>query len=175
MTSERSSALAFLSLGSNIEPEKNLPAAVRELERFGTVLRVSQVWQSSPVGWADQADFLNAAVLLETTLTAQQFRDVAIAAVESDLGRVRDPTNKDAPRTIDIDIALFNNDIIESAGRKIPDPDILTRSFVAVTLAELDPDFVHPETGESLQQIASRLQLDAPAMTLRSDVQLAPK
>ncbi|MGE3313474.1 MAG: 2-amino-4-hydroxy-6-hydroxymethyldihydropteridine diphosphokinase [Planctomycetaceae bacterium] len=175
MTSETNPARVFLSLGSNIEPEKNLPAAVRELERFGSVLRVSQVWQTAPVGWTDQSDFLNAAVLLETNLTAQQFRAVAIAAIESRLGRVRDPDNKNAPRTIDIDIALYNDDIIESEGRKIPDPDILTRPFVAATLAELDPERVHPETGESLRRIATKLQASAPAMTLRSDVQLAPK
>ncbi len=172
MTSDQQPARVFLSLGSNIEPEKNLPAAVRELEQFGLVLTVSQVWQTSPVGCADQADFLNAAVLLETGLSAEDLREIAIAAIETKLGRTRDPKNKNAPRTIDIDIALYNDEVIEFAGRKIPDPDILTRPFVASTLAELDPDFFHPETGYTLGEIAANLLSTPSTMTLRPDVRL---
>ncbi len=172
MTSDELPARVFLSLGSNIEPEKNLPAAVRELERYGTVVKVSQVWQSAAVGWSEQADFLNAAVLIETSFSLADLRNVAINAIEAKLRRVRDPNNKNAPRTIDIDIALYNRDVIEIDGRRIPDPDIISRPFVAVPLAELDVDYVHPETGTTLREIADGFEAAAGGMKLRSDVQL---
>ena len=79
----------LLSLGSNIEPEKNLPAAVRGLERYGRVLRVSGVWQSPPLGNPAQPDYLNAALWLETGLSAEELKEEAIAVVETALGRLR--------------------------------------------------------------------------------------
>jgi 2-amino-4-hydroxy-6-hydroxymethyldihydropteridine diphosphokinase len=172
MTSDRKAGRVFLSLGSNIEPETNLPAAVRELERYGTVAKVSQVWQTAPVGYAEQADFLNAAVLLETSLSAEELRRDVIPDIEAKLHRVRDPHNKNAPRTIDIDIALYGREVLEVDGRRIPDPDVLSRAFVAVPLAELDADFIHPVTGTTLGQIAASLEEAAREITLRTDVRL---
>jgi 2-amino-4-hydroxy-6-hydroxymethyldihydropteridine diphosphokinase len=162
--SDRRANRAYLSLGSNIEPEQNLPAAVRELAAFGRVLAVSSVWESAPFD-ADRAtdrfvrvpekNFLNAAVLLETDLTPARVYDEAISSIEGLLGRVRDPHDKDAPRTIDIDLSLFNQDVLEFAGRRVPDPDILKRPFVAVPLAQLDPDYVHPIERRRLADIAA--------------------
>jgi 2-amino-4-hydroxy-6-hydroxymethyldihydropteridine diphosphokinase len=172
MTSDAKQARVYLSLGSNIEPEKNLPAAVRELARFGKILAVSQVWQTPPAGWWNQPDFLNGAVLLETVLSPRELRSVAIAQIESKLGRVRDPNNKNAPRTIDIDIALYNYDVLDIDGRHIPDPDIETRAFVTVPLAALDPDYCHPDHGQTLSSMAAYLKAKSRAMKLRADVRL---
>ncbi len=165
------SNLAYLSLGSNIAPERNLPAAVRKLTQFGRILAVSSVWESPPEGFADQPDYLNAAVLLETPLSARKLRETAIAAVETALGRVR-MDNKNAPRTIDIDIMLFNHDILRVGQRRIPDPEVVERPFVAIPLAEIAPDFVHPETGETLAAIAGHFDLVAAGMRRRPDVVL---
>jgi 2-amino-4-hydroxy-6-hydroxymethyldihydropteridine diphosphokinase len=165
---------AYLSLGSNIEPEKNLLAAVRELSRFGRVLRVSRVWQSPPLGGPGQPDYLNAALLLETALSAGALKTKAIAAVEAKLGRVRS-ANRNAPRTIDIDIMLFDNEHICLGTRKIPDPEILARPFVAIPLAEIAPDFIHPVTGESLAVIASSFDPASWGMRLRPDLVLEPQ
>src|SRR5262245_11570250 len=96
---------AYLALGSNIRPAENLRESVRMLAKFGTIRRVSRVWESPPVDGAVQPCYLNAAVLLETRLTARALRLEAIASVEAALGRVRVPGDKYAPRTIDIDIA----------------------------------------------------------------------
>jgi 2-amino-4-hydroxy-6-hydroxymethyldihydropteridine diphosphokinase len=162
---------AYLSLGSNIEPERNLPAAVDWLGRWGCIQAVSTVWESAPLGFADQPNFLNAAVLLETDLSAQALRQEAIASIETALGRVRS-ANKNAPRTIDIDIMLFNHDILQVGQRRIPSPEVLERPFVAIPLAEIAPDYVHPEIGQALHQIAGRFDPAAAGMRRRDDVTL---
>lgn len=162
---------AYLLLGSNIDPERHLPAACRLLAAQGTILRCSRVWESPPADGSRQPNYLNAAVLLETAHTAFELRRQVLPALETALGRVRDPVDRYAPRTIDVDLALFNHDVITVDGARIPDPDILRRAFVAVPLAELDPDYVHPETGVTLAAIADQLQAAA-VLTLRRDVPL---
>jgi 2-amino-4-hydroxy-6-hydroxymethyldihydropteridine diphosphokinase len=163
--------LAYLSLGSNIEPERHLPAAVAHLAQYGYVRAVSTVWETPPVGFTDQPNFLNAAVLLETDLPAQALREDAITHIESALGRVR-TENKNAPRTIDIDIVLFNHDIQRVGRRRIPDPEVLERPFVAIPLAEIAPQYVHPETGQTLQAIAKRFDSKEVGMRRRKDIVL---
>ena len=103
---------AYLSLGSNIEPETHLPSAVRKLAAYGRVAAVSRVWETAPVGFSDQPNYLNAAVLLETTLSAREICLEAIPQIERDLHRIRNPENKNAPRTIDVDLVLFNREIL---------------------------------------------------------------
>jgi 2-amino-4-hydroxy-6-hydroxymethyldihydropteridine diphosphokinase len=163
---------AYLSLGSNIRPEQNLPAAVRELARYGHIVAASRVWESAPVGFVEQPNFLNAAVLLDTPLSARDLREAAIAQIERKLERARDPANPNAPRTIDIDIVLFDRDVLTVGRRRIPDPELLERAFVAVPLAELDPDYVHPEVERSLDEIARELEALQPHMLPRPDVDL---
>lgn len=163
---------AYLALGSNIRPAENLREAVRLLARFGTIRRVSRVWESPPFDGSRQTYYLNAAVLLDTTLSARSLRLEAIASIEESLGRVRVPHDKHAPRTIDIDIALFNHDVLTIDHRRVPDPEIAKRPFLAQPLAELDPDYVHPELGITLAEIAGRLNAAA-ALTPRDDLDLA--
>jgi len=171
MTETGSLNRVYLSLGSNIDPEHNLPRAVELLNEYGRVSRVSHVYQSPPLGFAGQADFLNAAVLLETSLSAQDLRQQAIARIEEKLGRMR-TGNKNAPRTIDIDIMLFNHEVFTLGQRHIPDPEVRERPFVAVPLAEIAPDHVHPETGEPLAEIAARFDAPGGRMIRRDDVRL---
>lgn len=154
---------AFLALGSNVDPADHLRKAVRELASIGCVVRRSTVYETAPVGTSDPRPFLNAAVLLETTLSPHALQG-ELRAIEAKLGRVRDPNDKYAPRTIDIDLALYDDAVLDLDGRRVPDPDILARAFVAIPLAELDPDYVHPETGETLSAIAARFVPDEAAM-----------
>lgn len=144
----------FITLGSNIEPARHLVEAVRRLRRHVTVIRCSSVWESAPVGFLDQPPFCNAAVLIETDLNAQSLKAEVLRRIEDELGRIRDPHNKNAPRTIDLDIALFNQEQIELDGSRIPDPEIPRRPFLAIPLAELDPDYRHPVERRTLSQIA---------------------
>ncbi len=174
MTEDRGTGklnLAYLLLGSNMEPERNLRDSVRLLSRFGQVRAISSVWESPPAGFAFQPRYLNAAVMLETGLSAEELKETAIASIETALGRVR-TSNKNAPRTIDIDIMLFNRDVMEVGHRHIPDPEARERPFAAIPLAEIAPGYVHPETGETLRDIASRFDPAEVGMRRRDDVPL---
>ena len=164
----------FICLGSNVEPEVNLPAAVALLAGYGVIRAASTVYETLPVGDDDQANFLNAAVLLETTATLGDVREQIVPAIESALGRIRLPGHRNGPRTIDLDVALFNDAVTGSGRRALPDPDIDRYAFVAIPLAELQPDYVHPISGKSLKTIAGRLSIAAGDMCPRDDVRLIP-
>lgn len=149
--------IAFISLGSNIDPETNLRAAVRLLSEHAAILAVSSAYRTPPQGDTHQADFLNLAVKLKTTLTPAEFKTQIITAIEQQLGRVRDPHNKNAPRTIDLDISLWNDETLDYGTKPwhIPEPDILRFAHVAVPLAEIAPDYIHPEAQQTLSKIAA--------------------
>lgn len=159
---------AYLSLGSNIEPAINLVEAVRILANKTRLVAVSSVWETSPLGMTDQPNYLNAAAIVDTQLTAEQLKH-DLKKIEQGLGRVRQ-LDKFAPRPIDIDIILFNQQIFTLGRRQIPDPELLERSFVAIPLAEIAPAYVHPETGQTLQQTAQAFHLEEHNMQLRPDV-----
>ena len=160
---------AYLSLGSNIEPEENIKAALHLLASHTRLVAVSTIWETEPVGFQEQANFLNGAVIIETTLTAPLLKETVLSQIEQDLGRKR-TSNKNAPRTMDLDIILFNQDVLEYDGRHIPSPEILERAFVAIPLAELAPDYVHPLTGQTLAEIAARFDHCAGTMIKRNDL-----
>jgi 2-amino-4-hydroxy-6-hydroxymethyldihydropteridine diphosphokinase len=148
---------AFVAIGSNIEPERNLKAAVRLLASRCRLLALSPVYETTPVGRTDQPDFLNAAALIETELGAEELKVLVLQDIERTLGRVRS-ADKNAPRTIDLDITLFNDEVLDVGDRHIPDRDLLRYPHVAVPMADLAPRYVHPESGQTLQEIAERMQ-----------------
>ena len=150
---------AFIALGSNVEPEVNLPRAARRLAEIGALRAVSMVYQNPAIGPAPAPAFLNAAVLVETELSATEIYQ-HLRQIEADLGRIRTP-DKYAPRVIDLDLCLRGAQVLETPEVVLPDPDILVRAHLAVTLAEVAPEFHHPVTGESLSAIGVRLRLGA--------------
>jgi len=153
--------LVALSLGSNIDKEHNLPEAVHLLQKMCDVTAVAPIYETAPTGLLDQPNFFNTAVLIQTELSATEVKETIISTIETKLNRVRQ-TDKNAPRTIDLDIALFNNSIFnyelsDGSTRRVPDKDILRFPHVAVPLADILPDMPHPETGELLSSIAASL------------------
>jgi len=162
---------AFISLGSNIEPEKYLPLAGKELVRIGTVLAFSSVYQSPAIGRPGHPDFLNAAALIETALSPVEIQS-RLREIEETLGRER-TADRYAPRTIDLDLCLLGSTVLRTWELELPDPDIVDRACLAVPLAELDPGFPHPVTGETLESIARRLRTET-TLTPRPDVLLPP-
>ncbi len=145
---------AFIFLGTNIDREKNYLEALRRLAGLGKLRRVSGVYETTPVGGLGE-NFFNGAALLETALGARELKR-ALREIEAQLGRVR-TGNRYAPRTIDLDLVLYNQDCVDEEGLRLPDPLILQRPFMAQALAELDPNYVHPVEGRTLAQIARSL------------------
>ncbi len=149
--------LAYISIGSNIEPAANIVACVQLLRLYTTVLALSPVYRSAPHGFREQAAFLNMAAKIHTLREAADFKSAVIDRIEAELKRVRDPDNINAPRTIDLDIALWNSEIMRYGSKpwRAPDPDILRFAHVALPLADIAAELPHPETGQTLGQIAA--------------------
>jgi 2-amino-4-hydroxy-6-hydroxymethyldihydropteridine diphosphokinase len=160
--------LAYLLLGSNVDKQLNMAAAVRLLAQTLSITAVSSVYETAPASSTNQETFFNAALVADTPLSAVELKS-RLAAIERHLGRRR-TADKNAPRTIDLDIVLFDNTVGEAAGRPIPDPDLLTHPHVAIPLAEVAPDYVHPVTRHTLKSIAETL--DARGVRVRNDVDL---
>jgi 2-amino-4-hydroxy-6-hydroxymethyldihydropteridine diphosphokinase len=139
---------AYLNIGSNIEPERHLQEAVRYLRQHGEVKAVSNAWQSHAFG-SDGPDFLNACILYRTPLEARALKEQVIRPIEAQLGRVRGG-DKFAPRTIDIDIILFDD---EPFGW-----EFWSNAFVVVPLADILPDFQHPLNYEKLARVAAHMR-----------------
>ena len=163
---------AYFVLGSNIDAEQNLPAAVSAILQYGTISNISSVWETEPIGFADQPNFLNVALLLNTGLNISEIRTEMIPQIEQKLLRVRDPNNKNGPRTIDVDLVMYNNLIYKDCSFQLPDPDILTRHFLAGLLAEIAPQFIHPAEQRSLSEIANSLASENNHPLIRKDVDL---
>ena len=144
---------AYLSLGSNIEPEKYLRAAIAELRaRFGALI-VSPVYRSAAVGF-EGPEFLNLAVGLDTDLDAPAL-DAWLHALEDRHGRRRDQPRY-ASRTLDVDIVLFGDAIVEGPGHlRIPRSE-LREAFVSVPLADIAPGVRDPESGLTVAEIRAR-------------------
>ena len=138
--------LVLIGLGSNIDPEINISAALNSLQELTCLKERAAIWQTPPVG-CGEADYLNTAVLVETTLALDQLKISVLSKIENDLGRIR-VTDKYADRTIDLDILVFGNQII--------DEELWCQPHIAIPAAEIFPDLVHPDTGESLSQAANR-------------------
>jgi 2-amino-4-hydroxy-6-hydroxymethyldihydropteridine diphosphokinase len=146
---------ALAVLGSNVDPERNLPAAAALLARCPgiEVARVSGVYESPPFGRPGDPWFYNAALLVLTNLPPEALRQ-EFRRVEAALGRRR-RGDRYAPRPIDIDLAAYEGFDGEADGTRVPDPDIPRRAHLALPLAEVAPDWVHPEAGRTLGEIAA--------------------
>jgi 2-amino-4-hydroxy-6-hydroxymethyldihydropteridine diphosphokinase len=166
---DRAPNRAYIALGSNIDPKRNLREAVRLLAARCTVIALSSVYQTKAVGKTDQPDFMNAAALIETELAPAALKAQVLQEIEQRLGRVR-TADKNAPRTIDLDITLFNDCVLDVGRRHIPDPELLQYPHIAVPMADLAPHYVHPETGQTLQEIAGGMPLIG--LVARPDVEL---
>jgi 2-amino-4-hydroxy-6-hydroxymethyldihydropteridine diphosphokinase len=148
---------AFIGLGSNLgEREAMIRLALDDLARLPgtTLVRASSLYDTEPAGDVDQPNFLNAAAQIDTELTARQLL-WNLLLIEKRLGRVR--TRRWGPRTIDLDLLLYGQMVVEEPDLKVPHPELTRRSFVLVPLVEIDPLLVHPVTGDTLLSHLSRL------------------
>jgi 2-amino-4-hydroxy-6-hydroxymethyldihydropteridine diphosphokinase len=140
---------AYVGLGANLgDRERTLREAVEALAAAEgvEVVAVSTVRETEPVGVGEQPLFLNGAVELGTTLTARELLEVLLA-VEQRFGRVRAP-GEHGPRTLDLDLLLYGEEVIEEPGLTVPHPRLHERRFVLEPLAELAPGLVVPGRGD---------------------------
>jgi 2-amino-4-hydroxy-6-hydroxymethyldihydropteridine diphosphokinase len=144
--------IAYLSLGSNMgERIVMLQEAVRLLmeHKDVRVTRISSIYETAPVGYTDQAPFLNMVAELSSDLPANEILSICLET-ERSLGRIRD--FKWGPRCIDLDILLYNDENMESENLIIPHPRMHERGFVLIPLVELVPSGNHPITGVPFRQ-----------------------
>ena len=144
-----SSLDVYLSVGSNIDPERNIIEACLRLKVLVSAIETSTFYETDPLERPRQPSFLNGVWRIATDLPPRRLKEEVLRKIERELGRVRSD-DKHAPRTIDLDIIIYGDRLIDEPDLKIPDPDIRVRPFIAVPLLELAPDLVLPDTGERL-------------------------
>ncbi|WP_042353234.1 2-amino-4-hydroxy-6-hydroxymethyldihydropteridine diphosphokinase [Bacillus massiliigorillae] len=148
---------AYLSLGSNLDDRLlYLREAVQLLhgDQHIEVSDISSLYETDPVGYTNQGNFLNIVVELKTTYTAEQLLSVC-QSIENTLGRKR--VIRWGPRTVDLDILLFNHENIETDDLSVPHPRMHERAFVIIPLVEIEPNIQLPTSGQSFNEILERI------------------
>jgi 2-amino-4-hydroxy-6-hydroxymethyldihydropteridine diphosphokinase len=154
----------YLSLGSNLgDREGNLRAAIERLRELGEVSAVSSFYETEPVEMTNQPWFLNCAVAMETERMPKQLLS-AVLGIERSLGRNRKKTQPKGPRTLDIDIILFGNSVIEMPGLRVPHPAMAERRFVLEPLAEIAAEVRHPVLKKTMRELRDALASGKPAV-----------
>lgn len=132
----------YLGLGSNLgDRQQNLAQALQLIRSFAVIQRISSIYETKPVGYLDQPDFLNLACQATTELSPTALLK-SVKRIEKQLGR--QASFRNAPRVIDVDILLYDDLVLESPKLTIPHPRLAERAFVLVPLAEIAPDITHP-------------------------------
>jgi 2-amino-4-hydroxy-6-hydroxymethyldihydropteridine diphosphokinase len=149
-------ARIFISIGSNIEPFENVRKALIELKEVVDIRAISTVYLTEPYGPGDVPDYLNCMVEVETNLDPVEFKFSVIRIIEKRLGRVRGE-DRFAPRTIDLDIIIYGNLMLNEDGVIIPDPAIREMPFLAIPLYEIAPDLVIPGWNITVSEIAEKM------------------
>ncbi len=135
-------------IGSNIHPQQNIRDCLVLLMKSVTIKARSQIWRTRSFG-SKGPDFLNLAVKAQTTLNEKQLKTSVLRNIEDQLGRIRF-SNKNAPRTIDLDTIIFNGSIIDN--------ELWEKAFMTVPVAELEPSLRHPGSVRNLNEIAEELK-----------------
>lgn len=152
-------AIAYLGIGTNIgDRGANISRALREISRASRVLAVSRVYQTAPIGYADQPAFWNLAVKVSTSLPA---RDLLLRLKDAERLMGRTVTFANGPRVIDIDVLFYDDLVVDDGVLVVPHPRVMERAFVLRPLVEIASLLVHPGTGglvfEGLGEVADQV------------------
>lgn len=149
--------VVYIALGTNLEPrEEHLEKALQLFQGSPDVQvkQVSSIYESTPVGYLDQPDFLNLVFEAETELSCLALLDVC-QSVENELGRIR--TIRFGPRTLDVDIILFGDAVIDEERVTVPHPRMQERTFVLLPMEELKPKLIVPKLDKTITDLIAAL------------------
>lgn len=130
--------------------------AVERIRELGEVKAVSSVYDTEPVGYVDQPRFLNAAVLLKTSLEPVELMR-SLLEIERKMGRERSGAVAKGPRVIDLDLLLYGQAVMNTTELTLPHPEMTERRFVLEPLAEIAPEMVHPVLGLTVREMLARV------------------
>jgi len=155
----------YIGMGGNLPswagtPEATLAAAAARLESLGRVTRRSSLYSTEPVGFAEQPSFVNAVVSLETELEPEALL-LGLLAIELEFGRDRAAGIVNGPRTLDLDILLFDDCTTSEPGLVIPHPRLGERAFVLIPLNEIAPRIIASGSAITVSQLLDRLHRNA--------------
>ena len=148
--------VAYVAVGSNIAPHENVVRAFDMLAGLVRVCAVSTFYLTPPIGRPEQDVYRNGVFCVGTSVSPRELKFEILREVEQRLGRVRSD-DAFAARTIDLDLALYGDCVIDEEDLRVPDPDIRTRAFVAFPLIELAPTLELPDTGERLAEVVTEV------------------
>lgn len=146
----------FLGIGSNIDPEQNITNALVHLSKHVSISGISMFYRTKPLLRKNQDEYLNGVWQISTSTSPGELKFNVLRMIEEELHRRRG-SDSYAPRTIDLDILLYADLVIDEENLTIPDPDVCKRPFIAFPLFELVPDLIMPDTKIPLTDILSKL------------------
>ncbi len=149
--------IAYIALGSNLGyREGTLRSAIAALREFGSVEAISSFYETAPIGITEQPNFLNAVVALRTALPPEELM-AALLRIEQQHGRDRSASVPKGPRTLDLDLLSYGDNVMETPTLTLPHPSLAERRFVLAPLAEIAPQWRHPVSGKTAAALLSEL------------------
>lgn len=161
-------SLAYLGFGSNLgDRAAVIERGIAEISRreLAVLLRRSKMYETAPVGASEGGDFLNCAVEVMTDLEPGRLLE-GLRGIEADLGRVR-TADKNAPRTLDIDLLLYDYMVVNEPELTLPHPELHRRLFILQPLNDIRPDLFHPLLKKTVAEIMAELPQDILAQRIR--------
>jgi 2-amino-4-hydroxy-6-hydroxymethyldihydropteridine diphosphokinase len=152
-------SIAFIGVGSNIDPERHIPLALSKLMESMRVDITSNFYLTHAIERADQLPYYNGMWRVRTDRHPREIKFSVLREIEAALGRRR-TDDRHAPRPIDLDLILYSDWVIDEPDLRIPDPDIYRRTFVAYPLREIAPDLILPDSGTRLASLPIAMDLN---------------